>query len=75
MKVFLLKMLNYSTKYNPNYDFRVILTNKKSNLKQINSLLSDEDLNQLKNRSEINKRGFSFNRFEFNLDGINPSII
>ena len=60
MKVFLLKILNYSTKYNPNYDFRVILTNKKSNLKQINSLLSDEDLNQLKNRSEINKRGFSF---------------
>jgi len=53
-------MLNYSTKYSPNCDYRVILTNKKSNLKQINNLISLEAQNQLKKKSSTNKRGFSF---------------
>jgi len=72
-------MLNYSTKYSPNCDYRVILTNKKSNLKQINNLISLEAQNQLKKKSSTNKRGFSFlsqvkknkfqNLFFFNIEG------
>ena len=53
-------MLNYSTKYSPNCDFKAILTNKKSNHKEFIKLASLETINQLVNKSSTNKRGYAF---------------
>jgi len=53
-------MFNISTKYSQNFDFRAILTSKKSNLKKINNLVTTNSANQLRDKASKNKKGFTF---------------
>ena len=53
-------MISFSTKYSKNFDFRAILTNKKSNLSKIKSFIDIKSSNELKVKAYNNKTGFTF---------------
>ena len=53
-------MFNISTKYSQNSDFRAILVNKSSNLRNLGSFIDSKSANELKTKASKNKRGFTF---------------
>ncbi|EMH80306.1 leucyl aminopeptidase [alpha proteobacterium HIMB114] len=53
-------MISFSTKYSKSFDFRAILTNKKSNLSKIKSFIDIKSSNELKVKAYNNKAGFTF---------------
>ncbi len=53
-------MFKFSTKYNPNSDFKAILINKNSNLSILKPLVDLKSLETLKDKATKNKRGFTF---------------
>jgi len=78
-------MITISTKYSKNQDFRAILTNKKSNLSSIKSIIDLNAARELKDKPAKNKKGFTFvsqiskskfnNTFFFNVDEKKPEYI
>jgi len=71
-------MFSISTKYSQNFDFRAILVNKNSILKNLKTVIDLKTANDLKIKASKNKRGYTFvshlkkskfaNLFFFNLE-------
>ena len=71
-------MFSISTKYSQNFDFRAILVNKNSNLKNLKTVFDLKTADDLKIKASKNKRGYTFvshlkkskfaNLFFFNLE-------
>ncbi len=71
-------MFSISTKYSQNFDFRAILVNKNSNLKNLKTIFDLKIANDLKIKASKNKKGYTFvshlkkskfaNLFFFNLE-------
>ena len=53
-------MFSISTKYSQNFDFRAILVNKNSNLKNLKTIFDLKTANDLKIKASKNKRGYTF---------------
>ena len=53
-------MITISTKYNKNFDFRAVLTNKKSILKNTSFFIDLKTANELRDRASKNKTGITF---------------
>ena len=53
-------MISISTKYSKNFDFRAILSSKKSNFKKIKFILDSTSANNLRDKASQNKTGITF---------------